>query len=138
MLESLVLAATIAAAASPDATSAIKSMNDSYVAAMIAGDAHTVASHFEPNAMMASKNTAVRGRDNIEAYIKAALAKGRPASGTCTTSHIDVEGAKAFETGACTFNFPTANGTFHYGYHYLAVWHEQSDGSWLLSTDVSE
>lgn len=135
MIQSIVLFATLVASNDPDANTAIKTMNDSYVAAMIAGDAHTVASHFESDALMVSKNKSVQGRDNIEAYLRGALAKGHPASGTCATSHLDVDGTKAFETGSCSFEF---GGGYKYDYHYLALWHRQSDGSWLLATDVSE
>ncbi len=66
------------------------------------------------------------------------LAKARPSSGSCVTSHLDVVGAQAFETGSCSFEFGSGSGAFHYGYRYLALWHRQSDGSWLLATDVSE
>ena len=135
MIQSIVLFAALLAASDSDASSAIKTMNDSYVAAMIAGDAHTVASHFEADALMISKNKSVQGRDTIEAYLTAALAKGHPATGTCATSHLDVDGNKAFETGSCSFDF---GGGYKYNYHYLALWHHQSDGTWLLATDVSE
>ena len=138
MILSIALFAALVAANASNADSAITAMNDSYVAAMIAGDAHTIASHFEPDAIIVSKGHVVSGRDNIEAYVKAALAKGHPTSGTCATSHLDVDGDKAFETGSCAFDFSTAKGTFHYAYRYLALWHRQTDGSWSLATDVSE
>ena len=135
---SLLLAST-----TPDATqaaTAIDAMNASFVTAMTQGDAHTIASHLEADGVYvdSKKKQALHGREAFEAYVAASLKQGRPKSGHCITSHLDVFGKSAFESGGCTFDFATASGAFQYSYHYEAVWHQQPDGAWLLATDVSE
>ena len=131
------------ASTTPDATQAaasIDAMNSSFVSAMTRGDAHTIASHLEADGVYvdSKKKQALHGREAFEAYITASLKQGVPQSGRCATSHLDVFGKTAFESGGCVFDFATSSGAFHYAYHYPAVWHEQPDGSWLLGTDVSE
>lgn len=88
-------------------------MNASFVTAMTHGDARTIASHLEADGVYVDpkKKQTLHGRDAFEAFIAASFKQGIPQSGTCATSHLDVFGKTAFESGGCVLDYATSSGT---------------------------
>jgi ketosteroid isomerase-like protein len=139
MLQALLTFAAIVAASGADANSAqaaINARNQAFVDAFVRGDAHAIAMQVEESATFVSGGKTFIGRSSVESFLKASMQQGLPSSGQCTTDHLDVVGSRAFESGKCTLSFTTPK-AFDYSYNYLALWHQQPDGSWLLAADVS-
>jgi ketosteroid isomerase-like protein len=115
---------------------AIDARNQAFVDAFVRGDAHAIAMQVEESATFVAGGKTFIGRSNVETFLKASMQQGLPSSGACSTDHLDVVGKRAFESGKCTLSF-TKPKAFDYSYNYLALWHQQPDGSWLLAADVS-
>jgi ketosteroid isomerase-like protein len=138
-----VLSLTFLAACQPGAAplsdedvAALNDLRDTYVQAVLAGDADAAAAMYADNAIvMPADAPAIEGRAAIRAY---EAEEAAPQDFTLTSVEIDGRGGLAYDRGTWSWTgvvVDTAEAVTLTG-KYVSISRKQADGSWLVTVDI--
>lgn len=125
------------AQAATDPHADIAAANRRYIDALRSGHYADMAADYEKNGRFISSKREIVGRENIARFFAARSAGVRLVSGSCTTSHLEIYGAAATETGACDVTLRRSGRTIRAFGHYVTIWaYNPQERRWRIRFNV--
>lgn len=121
----------------PDARPQIAAANERYLQGFRRHDYALMASDYERDGRYIAIGREVVGRRNVERFFAKRSAGVSFVGGNCNTTHLEIYGSTATETGTCRLSYRRLGHLTRLEGHYITVWaYHAENRRWLIRFNV--